>query len=78
MNGFCAMINRLINAVALVCPTEKVTSISARHPQSVITVLKQLRLKLDQTLKKQYTRKSQANLNNKNGEEAAKNSRFTR
>jgi hypothetical protein len=78
MNGLCATVNRFIKSVALLSPMEKVTSLCTRHPQNVIAVLKPLQLKLDQVLKKQYARKSQVALDNKNREEAVNNSHFIR
>ncbi len=59
------MMHRLIKTVALICPTEKVIFLPKSDPQSTLLVLKSLQLKLDQTLKKQYARKSQASLDKK-------------
>ena len=72
------MMNRLVKAVALICPTGRVTSIQNNNTQSTITVLKKLQLKLDQALKQQYIRISQDFLNKKiNSDETVSNSRFS-
>jgi hypothetical protein len=59
------MINRLIKTVALVCPTQKVTSLRTCPPQTTITVLTQLKLTLDHAVEQQYARKSQGLLDKK-------------